>query len=79
MAFSGLASAFRQAGANTLLATHWPVRDDISAAIVTETLRNFRAGMTKQAALQAAQRSVRQRADLPGADLCGVNPCVPLL
>jgi len=67
-AFSGLASAFRQAGANTLLATHWPVRDDISAAIVTETLRNFRAGMTKQAALQAAQRSVRQRADLPGAD-----------
>lgn len=66
-AFTGLAQAFRYAGAGTLLVSHWQVRDDIAAFITIETLRGYRQGLSKPAALQAAIRKLRASPDIAGA------------
>ncbi len=66
-AFTGLAQAFRYAGAGTLLVSHWQVRDDIAAFITIETLRAYRQGLSKPAALQAAIRKLRASPDIAGA------------
>ena len=58
-AFSGLASAFRYAGAGSLLATHWKIRDDIAALLTAETIRAYRAGASKPEALRRGQQAVR--------------------
>ena len=68
-AFSGLAQAFRYAGADTLMVSHWPVRDDAAAFVSSETLRAYRAGMDKASALQSAIGKLRQSdAIADGAD-----------
>ena len=48
---TGLVSAFIYAGADQLLATHWPVRDDVAADLTTATLANDGADPAR--ALQA--------------------------
>jgi CHAT domain-containing protein len=65
-AFSGLAQAFRHAGAGTLLVSHWQVRDDVAAFLSVETLRAYRSGMSKPQALRAAMLKLRQDDSIAG-------------
>lgn len=58
-ALSGLARAFFDAGTRALLATHWPVSDDITAQMIRDFYTELRNGQTMQAALRAAQKKVR--------------------
>nr|WP_301287369.1 CHAT domain-containing tetratricopeptide repeat protein [Sphingobium sp. OAS761] len=53
-AYSGLAQAFRYAGAGSLLVSHWPVRDDASAFITLETVKGASKGLPRAVALQRA-------------------------
>jgi len=59
---SALASAFLRAGALQVMASHWPVLDDVTPALTTATLRasarNRRGGPGR--ALQSATRAVRE-------------------
>lgn len=40
-AYSGLASAFLQAGARSVLVSHWPVKSDAAVAITTGTVKHW--------------------------------------
>ncbi|MEJ1937130.1 CHAT domain-containing protein, partial [Nostoc sp. NIES-2111] len=57
---SGLARAFVAAGAGTVVATHWPVRDDAAAAFSTMLVEAWYGGMTLSEAKAHAQRRIRQ-------------------
>ncbi|MEP3891403.1 MAG: CHAT domain-containing protein [Hellea sp.] len=61
---TGLASAFLYAGADSLLASHWPVRDDAAAFLTVNTVKNTHAGMSKAKALQIAMRELRESPDI---------------
>ena len=69
--YSGLARAFLFAGGKQILASHWPVRDDIAARLTVETIRASANGRTGPEALRTAilklkgDRSVSSAAD-PG-------------
>lgn len=52
----GLARAFFQAGAHTVVASLWPLRDDDGAALFDRFYRHLSKGTSVAAALQAAQR-----------------------
>lgn len=52
----GLARAFFQAGAHTVVASLWPLRDDHGAALFDRFYRHLAEGESVAAALQAAQR-----------------------
>ena len=67
-AFSGLAHAFRQAGARDLLVSHWKVRDDIAAFVSSQAVLNYRKGMSKTDALREAIRTLRKDSKIEGAD-----------
>ncbi len=58
---SGLAQAFFFAGAQTLLASHWPVRDDVAARITVRTIEIQRdtPGLSRAEAFQRAMREIR--------------------
>ena len=58
---SALASAFLYAGAKALLASHWRVEDDVTAALTVEILRTWRThpALTRAEAMQMALRAVR--------------------
>jgi CHAT domain-containing protein len=61
---SGLARAFFSAGARSVLATHWPVADEETTELMTEFFRRLRdENQTLSAALQGAQRKLRQDPD----------------
>ncbi|MEZ5692470.1 MAG: CHAT domain-containing protein [Altererythrobacter sp.] len=64
---SGIAQAFFQAGAGSLLASHWPVRDDVTPQLVLRTVELLQSGadMSRAQAFQRAMREVRNddRAD----------------
>ena len=64
---SGLTKAFFLAGANSLLATHWPVRDDIAALLTVRTIEIARSdpNISRAEAFQQAMREIRNdpRAD----------------
>ncbi len=53
---SGLTRAFFYAGARSLLVTHWEVRDDVAARLITDTVRAASFGMTRADALRIAMR-----------------------
>ena len=54
---SGLARAFFYAGANSLLVSHWRVRDDAAQRLVTETFR-LRSADPKLSKAKALQKSI---------------------
>ncbi len=64
---SGLARSFFFAGARSLLASHWPVRDDVAAVLTVEVLRQQQAhpDWSRAEALRAAMKAIR---DDPKAD-----------
>jgi len=66
-AFTGLAQAFRQAGADMLMVSHWPVRDDIAAYLSVEALKAMRAGMSRPLALREAMRKLRSERSIEAA------------
>ncbi|MGG7565619.1 CHAT domain-containing protein [Rhodovulum sp. DZ06] len=58
---SGLARAFFSAGARAVLATHWPVADEETTALMVDFFRELRdEGLTLSEALQEAQRRMRR-------------------
>ena len=72
---SGLARAFLYAGAQALLVSHWRVRDDVTAALTVQTLRQWRGGQASRAvALQQAMRAVRTGTTPAGTPLPGWKP-----
>ncbi len=52
--YSGLARAFLFAGGQQILASHWPVRDDIAARLTVETIRASANGQTGPESLRTA-------------------------
>ncbi|MFL6289608.1 MAG: CHAT domain-containing protein [Thermoanaerobaculia bacterium] len=67
----GLARAFFQAGAHTVVASLWPLRDDEGAALFDRFYRHLGQGRSVAAALQAAQRD-RMEAGAPAVAWAGV-------
>ena len=70
--YSGLATAFAQAGARAILLSHWRVRDDAAARLSVDTVRASQAGATRAEALRQAQLALLSNANLPVA----ANPAV---
>jgi CHAT domain-containing protein len=64
---SGLARAFFYAGARNILASHWPVRDDVAAQITVRTIQIQRAEPTLSRA-EAFQRAMREIRENPAHD-----------
>ena len=54
----GLVRAFLYAGANSVVASLWPVDDEATAALMERFYRGLRAGRSKSAALAQAQRAL---------------------
>ena len=54
-AYTGLANAFLGSGSETLLLSHWRVRDDAAARLTVETIRGALDGMGRAEALRRAQ------------------------
>ncbi len=65
---TGLASAFLYAGADSLLVSHWPVRDDAAAYLTVGAVQNTQNGMSKAKALQTAMIDLMHDKDIPNAD-----------
>jgi len=61
---SGLARAFFYAGAGSLLASHWPVRDDVAARLTVRSIeiRRDNPDFSRAEALQRAMREIRLNA-----------------
>lgn len=66
-AYSGLAQAFRYAGARTLMVSHWPIRDDAARFVTVETIANSRKGMRRDVALQRAMLKLMASRKIPDA------------
>lgn len=64
---SGLARSFFFAGAESLLASHWPVRDDVAAVLTVKLFELLRADPQLSRA-EALQRAAKQIRDDPRAD-----------
>jgi CHAT domain-containing protein len=56
---SQLARAFFYAGARNLLASHWPVDDEVAAKMTVRTLALEQAGTPRAEAFQQAAREIR--------------------
>ncbi|HTN39885.1 MAG TPA: CHAT domain-containing tetratricopeptide repeat protein [Asticcacaulis sp.] len=52
--YSGLARAFRQAGARNVLVSLWPVRDDVASTLSVATVRQYAKGQSQAQALRTA-------------------------
>lgn len=70
---SGLSRAFLYAGARSVLASHWRVQDDVTAALTVQTLRAWREApsLGRAEALQRAMRAVRTGVGVDGAPIPG--------
>ncbi|GHA84794.1 hypothetical protein GCM10009069_04890 [Algimonas arctica] len=66
--YEGLTRAFLYAGADSLLVSHWPVRDDAAAFLTVNTVQNAQTGMSKAEALQKAILDLRRNKDIPDAN-----------
>jgi CHAT domain-containing protein/tetratricopeptide (TPR) repeat protein len=73
---SGLARGFLYSGARALLASHWAVSDDATAALTVETLtvRKLHPDITRAQAFQQAMRTVRTGKRRDGTTLKGYEP-----
>ena len=73
---SALARGFLYAGADALLASHWRVSDDATAALTVETLMARRADptMTRAQALQIGMKAVRAGMRADGSVVPGWRP-----
>lgn len=60
---SGLVQGFFLAGAGQVMASHWPVRDDIARRLSVGTVTGMRAGERPAAALRGAILAVRKGTD----------------
>ena len=58
-----LRRAFRVAGAESVLASHWPVSDEATNELMTHFLKHWRAGKPRDEALRAAQQTLRKSED----------------
>jgi CHAT domain-containing protein len=58
-----LRRAFRIAGAETVLASHWPVSDKATSQLMTEFMRRWRAGEPRAKAWREAQLSLLRSKD----------------
>ncbi|OAO02306.1 hypothetical protein A8B75_12235 [Sphingomonadales bacterium EhC05] len=57
---SGLARSFFYAGARNLLASHWPVRDDVASTITVDTIDQQKtASLSRAQAFQKAMQNIR--------------------
>jgi CHAT domain-containing protein len=56
--YTGLAKAFRQAGAQNVMVSLWPVRDDVAAPLSIGTVRAYAKGQSQAGALQKATLGV---------------------
>ncbi|WP_432767566.1 MAG: CHAT domain-containing protein [Sphingopyxis sp.] len=63
---SGLVQGFFLAGSDEVMASHWPVRDDIARRLSVGTVRGMGAGAEPASALRDAIRTVRKGADGEG-------------
>jgi CHAT domain-containing protein/tetratricopeptide (TPR) repeat protein len=64
---SGLASAFISAGAERVMVSHWPIRDDAAAFLTTRSLTALSEGRPAPHALRDAIKAFRARQDLDHA------------
>lgn len=60
-----LARAFFYAGARNLLASHWPVSDEVAPVLIARTLELERSGTRRADAFRQAMREIRTSADRP--------------
>jgi CHAT domain-containing protein len=58
-----LRRAFRIAGAQTVLASHWKVSDKATSQLMTEFMRRWRAGEPRARAWHAAQLALLRSKD----------------
>lgn len=58
-----LRRAFRIAGAETVLASHWPVSDQATRLLMTEFMRRWRAGTPRGQAWRKAQLELLRSKD----------------
>lgn len=60
---AGLVQGFFLAGAERVLASHWPVRDDVARRMSVSTVRGMNAGLVPAEALRRAIAAVRAGSD----------------
>jgi len=65
----GLTRAFLYAGAASVLSTQWMVADDSTAALMARFYTHYRAGDSKDVALQKAMREIRRGKAVTGGPL----------
>lgn len=65
--YSGLATAFAEAGAGSLLLSHWRVRDDAAARLSVETVRQRAGGKPTAEALRRAELALMADKTVPNA------------
>lgn len=70
--YSGLATAFAQAGARSLMLSHWRVRDDAAARLSAGTVERAARGGDRAEALRRAQLDLIDDASVPG----GAHPAI---
>lgn len=70
--YTGLAHAFIYAGAQSLLLSHWQVRDDAASRLSVETVRGTASGMDRAEALRRAMLSLIADRKVSG----GAHPAV---
>jgi len=73
---SGLARSFFYAGARNLLASHWPVRDDVAAKITVRTIEIKRDNpkLSRAEAFQRAVQEIRNNASADREDDSWAHP-----
>jgi CHAT domain-containing protein/tetratricopeptide (TPR) repeat protein len=70
--FTGLARAFLFAGAQNVLVSHWPVRDDAAARMTVATIEASAGGSSPAQALRTAMLALMDDPSVPG----GADPSV---